>query len=70
VFTPRKLRAGGVHHPNFPFDDIDKALDESTRRGVRFERHDGIEPDEKAIAPGRALTSPGSRIPPGTFSLS
>jgi predicted enzyme related to lactoylglutathione lyase len=37
---------------NFPVDDIDQAVDELTRRGVRFERYDGFEQDEKGIASG------------------
>ena len=35
---------------NFPVDDIDKAVDELAARGVRFERYDGFEQDEKGIA--------------------
>jgi catechol 2,3-dioxygenase-like lactoylglutathione lyase family enzyme len=34
---------------NFPVDDIDKAVDELAARGVRFERYDGFEQDEKDI---------------------
>jgi catechol 2,3-dioxygenase-like lactoylglutathione lyase family enzyme len=34
---------------NFPVDDIDKVVDELTSRGVRFERYDGLEQDEKGI---------------------
>jgi predicted enzyme related to lactoylglutathione lyase len=34
---------------NFQVDDIDKAVDELAARGVRFERYDGIEQDEKGI---------------------
>ena len=39
---------------NFPVDDIDKAVDELTRRGVRFEHYDTPEmkTDEKGIARG------------------
>jgi catechol 2,3-dioxygenase-like lactoylglutathione lyase family enzyme len=37
---------------NFPVDDIDKAIDELARRGVRFERYDGFEQDEKGISRG------------------
>ena len=37
---------------NFPVDDIDRAVDELTARGVRFERYDGFEQDEKGIARG------------------
>ena len=35
---------------NFPVDDIDEAVDELTTRGVRFERYDGFEQDEKGIS--------------------
>ena len=34
---------------NFPVDDIDKAVDELAARGVRFERYDGSDQDEKGI---------------------
>jgi catechol 2,3-dioxygenase-like lactoylglutathione lyase family enzyme len=37
---------------NFQVDDIDAAVDELTRRGVRFERYDGMAPgsqDDKGI---------------------
>jgi catechol 2,3-dioxygenase-like lactoylglutathione lyase family enzyme len=34
---------------NFPVEDIDKAVDELTARGVQFERYEGIEQDEKGI---------------------
>lgn len=37
---------------NFPVDDIDKAVDELTRRGVRFERYDGFDANEKGIVRG------------------
>jgi predicted enzyme related to lactoylglutathione lyase len=37
---------------NFPVDDIDKAVDELSARGVRFERYDGFEQDEKGISRG------------------
>jgi catechol 2,3-dioxygenase-like lactoylglutathione lyase family enzyme len=35
---------------NFPVDDIDEAVDGLADRGVRFERYDGFEQDEKGIA--------------------
>ena len=35
---------------NFPVDDIDRAVDELTQRGVRFERYDGFDQDERGIA--------------------
>jgi catechol 2,3-dioxygenase-like lactoylglutathione lyase family enzyme len=37
---------------NFPVDDIDGAVDDLVARGVRFERYDGFEQDEKGIARG------------------
>jgi predicted enzyme related to lactoylglutathione lyase len=38
---------------NFPVDDIDKAVDELTARGVRFEHYEGaIQTDEKGVARG------------------
>jgi catechol 2,3-dioxygenase-like lactoylglutathione lyase family enzyme len=37
---------------NFPVDDIDAAVDGLTGRGVRFERYDGFDQDEKGIARG------------------
>ena len=37
---------------NFPVDDIEKAVDELTERGVRFERYENSEQDEKGIHRG------------------
>jgi catechol 2,3-dioxygenase-like lactoylglutathione lyase family enzyme len=37
---------------NFPVDDIDDAVDELAARGVRFERYEGSEQDEKGIHRG------------------
>jgi len=37
---------------NFPVDDIDAAVDELTRRGVRFERYPGADQDDKGIHRG------------------
>ncbi|MGH2969235.1 MAG: VOC family protein [Solirubrobacteraceae bacterium] len=37
---------------NFPVDDIDKAVDELAARGVRFERYDGADQDERGIYRG------------------
>jgi catechol 2,3-dioxygenase-like lactoylglutathione lyase family enzyme len=34
---------------NFPVDDIDESVDALAARGVRFERYDGMEQDEKGI---------------------
>ncbi len=35
---------------NFPVEDIERAVDELAARGVRFERYEGIEQDEKGIS--------------------
>lgn len=37
---------------NFAVDDIDTAVDELTARGVRFERYDDFDQDDKGIARG------------------
>jgi predicted enzyme related to lactoylglutathione lyase len=38
---------------NFPVDNVDRAVDELTRRGVKFEHYTGdIQTDEKGIARG------------------
>jgi len=34
---------------NFPVDDIDAAVDALTELGVRFERYDGMEQDDKGV---------------------
>ena len=35
---------------NFPVEDVDTAVDELVARGVRFERYDGIDQDEKGVS--------------------
>ena len=35
---------------NFPVDDVEAAVDELGKRGVRFERYDGMEQDERGIS--------------------
>lgn len=37
---------------NFPVEDVEKAVDELTARGVRFERYDGMPADGKGIVRG------------------
>ncbi|MGW0390984.1 VOC family protein [Streptomyces sp. NPDC003042] len=34
---------------NFPVDDVEEAVDQLTARGVRFERYEGFEANEKGI---------------------
>ena len=38
---------------NFPVDDVDRAVDELTAKGVRFERYEGFDQDDKGIARGQ-----------------
>jgi catechol 2,3-dioxygenase-like lactoylglutathione lyase family enzyme len=35
---------------NFPVDEVDAAVDELQKRGVRFERYEGFDQDEKGIS--------------------
>jgi catechol 2,3-dioxygenase-like lactoylglutathione lyase family enzyme len=37
---------------NFPVDDVERAVDELTARGVTFERYEGFPQDEKGIMRG------------------
>ena len=37
---------------NFPVEDIDRVVDGLSARGVRFERYDGFDQDEKGIFRG------------------
>jgi catechol 2,3-dioxygenase-like lactoylglutathione lyase family enzyme len=52
---------------NFQVDDIEAAVDVLTGRGVRFERYDGFDQDEKGIARGQGpdiawFTDPAGNI--------
>jgi predicted enzyme related to lactoylglutathione lyase len=37
---------------NFVVDDVDQAVDELAKKGVKFERYDGFDQDERGIARG------------------
>jgi catechol 2,3-dioxygenase-like lactoylglutathione lyase family enzyme len=37
---------------NFPVDDVDRTVEELTERGVRFERYEGSDQDEKGVFRG------------------
>src|SRR2546430_17564313 len=55
---------------NFPVDDIDKAVDEMTSRGTRFERYEGMPADDKGIMPAGGpliawVTDPAGKVLPG-----
>ena len=52
---------------NFPVDDVDAAVDQLSARGVRFERYDGMNQDEKGISRGEGpdiawFTDPAGNI--------
>jgi predicted enzyme related to lactoylglutathione lyase len=53
---------------NFPVEDVEKAVDELTAKGVSFERYEGFEQDEKGIdrnGPGGGIawfTDPAGNI--------
>jgi catechol 2,3-dioxygenase-like lactoylglutathione lyase family enzyme len=52
---------------NFPVDDIDRAVDELTARGVRFERYPGTHQDDKGVQRGHGpaiawFTDPAGNI--------
>ena len=53
MFADTKAFSGfAVDDLNFPVNDIEDAVDQLSARGVRFERYDGFEQDEKGIARG------------------
>jgi predicted enzyme related to lactoylglutathione lyase len=54
---------------NFPVADIDQAVDELTKRGVRFEiyHEDGLQTDEKGIARGGGPKIAWFKDPAGNF---
>ncbi len=54
---------------NFPVNDVDRAVDELSKRGVRFEKYDGpqIKTDEKGIMRGNGPTIAWFRDPAGNI---
>jgi catechol 2,3-dioxygenase-like lactoylglutathione lyase family enzyme len=54
---------------NFPVSDVDAAVDELSRRGVRFEKYNGpeIKTDEKGIMRGNGPTIAWFRDPAGNI---
>ena len=54
---------------NFPVGDVDRAVDELSRRGVRFEKYDGpeIKTDEKGIMRGNGPTIAWFKDPAGNI---
>ena|SRR5215207_6810005 len=49
VYEQKGLTPASFTILNFEVDDIDQAADKLTERGVRFERYDHMEQDEKGI---------------------
>jgi catechol 2,3-dioxygenase-like lactoylglutathione lyase family enzyme len=54
VYPKPDLQPGNYTILNFPVDDIDAAVDELSSRGVKFERYEGMDQDEKGIFRGLA----------------
>jgi catechol 2,3-dioxygenase-like lactoylglutathione lyase family enzyme len=52
---------------NFPVDEIDKAVDELAERGVKFERYEGFDQDEKGISRGAGPLIAWFRDPAGNI---
>jgi catechol 2,3-dioxygenase-like lactoylglutathione lyase family enzyme len=54
---------------NFPVDDVDRAVDELSKRGVRFETYDmpDIKTDKKGIMRGRGPTIAWFKDPAGNI---
>ena len=54
---------------NFPVDDVDRAVDELTKRGVRFERYNqgDLKTDEKGIMRGNGPTIAWFKDPAGNI---
>src|SRR6187551_3894549 len=53
VYGKPDLQPANYTMLNFQVDDIDRAVDELTARGVQLERYDGFDQDEKGISRGR-----------------
>ena len=52
---------------NFPVDDVERAVDELTARGVTFERYEGAGQDEKGISRGQGPLIAWFRDPAGNI---
>jgi catechol 2,3-dioxygenase-like lactoylglutathione lyase family enzyme len=50
VYPKPDLQPGNYTILNFPVDDVERAVDELTSRGVSFERYEGFDQDEKGIS--------------------
>jgi catechol 2,3-dioxygenase-like lactoylglutathione lyase family enzyme len=52
---------------NFPVEDVEGTVDALTGRGVRFERYEGFEQDDKGIARGQGPLIAWFRDPAGNI---
>jgi len=52
---------------NFSVDDVDKAVDDLAAKGVRFERYDGFDQDEKGISRGNGPNIAWFKDPAGNI---
>jgi predicted enzyme related to lactoylglutathione lyase len=52
VYRKPDLEPGNYTILNFVVDDVEKAVDELSGRGVTFERYEGFDQDERGIARG------------------
>jgi catechol 2,3-dioxygenase-like lactoylglutathione lyase family enzyme len=62
VYGKPDLRPANYTMLNFQVDDVERAVDELTARGVGFERYEGFDQDEKGIARGAPDGSEGPSI--------
>ena len=49
IYEKRDLTPANYTILNFPVEDVEATVDELAARGVRFERYDGFDQDEKGI---------------------
>lgn len=57
VYPKDDHEAAGFTILNFPVDDIGEAVDQLAERGVRFERYEAFETDDKGIVSGEGMPS-------------
>lgn len=64
---------GPAHAPatytvlNFPVDNVEGAVDDLASRGIRFERYEGFNQDEKGIARGNSTAIAWFKDPAGNI---
>ena len=52
---------------NFPVEDVEATVDELGQRGVRFERYDGFDQDDRGISRGEGPTIAWFKDPAGNI---